>query len=90
MLLGDSAQAQAQLGFQGAVFNHRGEVPGQFGMHLRQRWRSFLVLGLLNNAIPFTLIFMGETEIGAGGVWVGSAAWAREAAASAGGSGGTV
>ncbi|HET7411713.1 MAG TPA: DMT family transporter, partial [Pararhizobium sp.] len=30
------------------------------------RWRSFLVLGLLNNAIPFTLIFMGETEIGAG------------------------
>lgn len=41
---------------------------GRFGLyaHLRKRWRSFLVLGLLNNAIPFTLIFMGETEIGAG------------------------
>ncbi|WP_419910085.1 DMT family transporter [Hoeflea sp.] len=30
------------------------------------RWRAFLWLGLLNNAIPFTLIFFGQTEIGAG------------------------
>lgn len=30
------------------------------------RWRAFLLLGLLNNAIPFTLIFFGQTEIGAG------------------------
>jgi len=30
------------------------------------RWRGFIVLGILNNAIPFTLIFLGQTEIGAG------------------------
>ena len=33
---------------------------------LMQRWRAFLVLGILNNVIPFTLIFAGQTEIGAG------------------------
>lgn len=33
---------------------------------LLQRWRAFLLLGMLNNAIPFTLIFMGQTQIGAG------------------------
>ena len=26
----------------------------------------FLVMGLLNNAIPFSLLFLGQTEIGAG------------------------
>ena len=30
------------------------------------RWPAFLLLGLLNNAIPFSLIFFGQTEIGAG------------------------
>ncbi|MEN9894706.1 MAG: hypothetical protein RIR97_558, partial [Pseudomonadota bacterium] len=33
---------------------------------LRRRWREFLLLGLINNAIPHTLIFAGQTEIGAG------------------------
>ena len=33
---------------------------------LLRRWRAFLLLGALNNAVPFTLIFMGQTEIGAG------------------------
>jgi drug/metabolite transporter (DMT)-like permease len=33
---------------------------------LRSRWRQFLLLGLLNNAIPHTFIFLGQTEIGAG------------------------
>lgn len=33
---------------------------------LAQRWRTFLVLGLLNNAIPFTLLFFGQTQMGAG------------------------
>ncbi len=33
---------------------------------LIERWRAFIVLGTLNNAIPFTLIFAGQTEIGAG------------------------
>ncbi|MCP4315991.1 MAG: DMT family transporter [Hyphomicrobiales bacterium] len=33
---------------------------------LATRWRAFLLLGLLNNAIPFTLIFFGQTQIGAG------------------------
>ncbi len=30
------------------------------------RWPEFLVIGLLNNIIPFSLIFIGQTEIGAG------------------------
>ena len=30
------------------------------------RWRDFAVMGLLNNVIPFTLIFNGQQEIGAG------------------------
>ncbi|MBW8635737.1 DMT family transporter [Hoeflea sp. WL0058] len=33
---------------------------------LAARWRSFLVLGAINNVIPFSLIFMGQTQIGAG------------------------
>ncbi|UVC06895.1 DMT family transporter [Rhizobium sp. TH2] len=43
-------------------------VAGRFGIYraLRQRWRAFLLLGLLNNAIPHALIFTGQTEIGAG------------------------
>ncbi|MGI2031722.1 DMT family transporter [Rhizobium panacihumi] len=41
---------------------------GRFGTYplLRKHWRSFAVLGLINNAIPHTLIFFGQTEIGAG------------------------
>lgn len=34
--------------------------------HLRRLWLPFLILGLLNNAIPHTFIFFGQTEIGAG------------------------
>ncbi len=33
---------------------------------LWQRWPAFLLLGLINNAIPHTLILFGQTEIGAG------------------------
>jgi drug/metabolite transporter (DMT)-like permease len=33
---------------------------------LRSHWRQFLFLGLINNAVPHALIFLGETEIGAG------------------------
>jgi len=33
---------------------------------LVSRWPELLVLGLINNAIPFTLIFLGQTQIGAG------------------------
>ncbi|OCW58653.1 ABC transporter permease [Hoeflea olei] len=33
---------------------------------LAANWRQLLVLGLINNAIPFTLIFLGQTRIGAG------------------------
>ena len=41
---------------------------GRNGLYRRLlgRWRAFIVLGTLNNAIPFTLIFIGQTEIGAG------------------------
>ena len=43
-------------------------IAGRFGIYqvLRRRWPAFLVLGLVNNAIPHTLIFLGQTEIGAG------------------------
>lgn len=42
-----------------------GRTPG-FYQTLSSRWRDLLILGLLNNAIPFTLIFAGQTQIGAG------------------------
>src|SRR5262245_23785435 len=32
----------------------------------RAAWLSFLGMGLLNNALPFALIFWGQTRIGAG------------------------
>lgn len=40
----------------------------RLGLYRRliERWRAFLILGILNNAVPFTLIFAGQTEIGAG------------------------
>jgi drug/metabolite transporter (DMT)-like permease len=33
---------------------------------LARHWRSFAVMGLLNNALPHTMIVFGQTEIGAG------------------------
>ncbi len=39
------------------------------GQHLpsdRASWQAFLGMGLLNNALPFTLIFWGQVHIGAG------------------------
>ena len=42
-----------------------GRLPG-FYQTLTSRWRELLVMGLINNAIPFTLIFLGQTAIGAG------------------------
>ncbi len=30
------------------------------------RWRAFLALGFLNNLVPFSLLFWGQTQIGAG------------------------
>lgn len=43
-------------------------VAGRYGIYdaFAGRWRQFLLLGLINNAIPHTLIFLGQTEIGAG------------------------
>ena len=43
-------------------------LSGRYGFYstLLSRWREFAVLGTINNAIPFTLIFAGQTEIGAG------------------------
>ena len=32
----------------------------------RERWRDFLGMGLLNNALPFSLLFIGQTALGAG------------------------
>ena len=42
-----------------------GRTPG-FYQTLTSRWRELLIMGLINNAIPFTLIFVGQTEIGSG------------------------
>lgn len=41
---------------------------GRFNTYsvLREHWRSFLILGFVNNALPHTLIFIGQTQIGAG------------------------
>jgi drug/metabolite transporter (DMT)-like permease len=36
-------------------------MPGDFAL-----WRDFLLMGLLNNAIPFSLIFWGQKEIASG------------------------
>ncbi len=43
-------------------------IGGRFGIYplLKSRWREFLVLGILNNALPHALIFFGQTRIGAG------------------------
>ncbi len=43
-------------------------VAGRHGIYaaFAGRWRQFLLLGLINNAIPHTLIFLGQTQIGAG------------------------
>lgn len=41
-------------------------VAGQAIAPAIPRWRDFLVMGLINNVIPFSLIFWGQTEIGAG------------------------
>ncbi|MCC0037298.1 MAG: DMT family transporter [Hoeflea sp.] len=40
-------------------------MPGFYNT-LFSRWRELLLLGLINNAIPFTLIFLGQTRIGSG------------------------
>ncbi|OAP38369.1 ABC transporter permease [Sinorhizobium glycinis] len=41
---------------------------GNHGLYpaLAGRWREFLVMGLINNAIPHAFIFLGQTHIGAG------------------------
>ncbi|PST19251.1 EamA family transporter [Rhizobium sp. JAB6] len=43
-------------------------LAGRLGIYrsLRQHWRQFLLLGLINNAIPHALIFCGQTQMGAG------------------------
>ncbi|WP_209602646.1 DMT family transporter [Sinorhizobium kostiense] len=41
---------------------------GRHGLYsaLFTRWREFLLMGLINNAIPHAFIFLGQTHIGAG------------------------
>lgn len=43
-------------------------IAGRFGIYdlLRTHWRQFLLLGLINNAVPHALIFVGQTQMGAG------------------------
>ncbi|MGZ9722416.1 DMT family transporter [Rhizobium miluonense] len=41
---------------------------GRFGIYqtIKSHWPQFLLLGLINNAVPHTLIFFGQTQMGAG------------------------
>ena len=39
---------------------------GEWHLFRGQRFAPFMLLGLLNNAIPFSLLFIGQTELGAG------------------------
>jgi drug/metabolite transporter (DMT)-like permease len=39
---------------------------GEWGKFRTQSFAPFILLGLLNNAIPFSLLFIGQTELGAG------------------------
>lgn len=43
-------------------------IGGRFDLYptLEAHWKSFAVLGFLNNALPHALIFFGQTQIGAG------------------------
>ena len=43
-------------------------LAGRFEIYqvLRSHWPQFLLLGLINNAVPHTLIFLGQTQMGAG------------------------
>lgn len=43
-------------------------IAGRFNIYreLKTRWPAFALLGLINNAIPHTMIFAGQTHIGAG------------------------
>ncbi|MFS8045640.1 DMT family transporter [Rhizobium sp. BR 314] len=43
-------------------------LAGRFGVYeaLRRHWWQFLLLGLINNAVPHTLLFVGQTQMGAG------------------------
>ncbi len=43
-------------------------LAGRFGIYqaLRRNWWQFLLLGLINNAVPHTLLFVGQTQMGAG------------------------
>ena len=39
---------------------------GNWGKFREQRFVPFFLLGILNNAIPFSLLFIGQTKLGAG------------------------
>jgi drug/metabolite transporter (DMT)-like permease len=43
-------------------------IAGRYDIYreLGARWPAFLLLGLINNAIPHSFIFLGQTQIGAG------------------------
>lgn len=43
-------------------------LAGRLGIYqsLRRHWPQFLLLGLINNAVPHVLIFCGQTQMGAG------------------------
>ncbi|WP_331371649.1 DMT family transporter [Sinorhizobium chiapasense] len=43
-------------------------IRGRYGIYpaIKERWPEFMLMGLINNAIPHAFIFLGQTHIGAG------------------------
>lgn len=43
-------------------------IRGRFGLYaaLKTHWKPFLLLGLINNALPHSLLFLGQTHLSAG------------------------
>lgn len=56
----------ARVGIAAIVLNAVVLATGRRMPGCARRWRQFLVMGLLNNAIPFSLIFWGQTQITGG------------------------
>lgn len=53
----------ARVGLAAILLNVLVRVSGQRMPASREQWMKFLVMGLLNNLIPFSLIFYGQTQI---------------------------
>jgi drug/metabolite transporter (DMT)-like permease len=58
--------ALGRVGIAAAVLVAGLAMAGQSVWLVRAHWRGLLLIGLLNNALPFTLFAYGETLVSAG------------------------